>query len=146
MPQEQQVEVTDETSAAASARSLLASGSRPWLLLAGGLLILGSVLPWAQTEAASFAGVRGDGVLTLAIGAIIGALAFLRPSRTTAWFVLGMAIVSILIVFNVYDALQGNNTGVGLLIAGAGAVAAVAASVRTWSLAPNPRPRRPKPG
>lgn len=136
--------MTDETRPASDIRSTLSQGARPWLLVAGALLIAGSFLPWARAGSFSFAGVTGDGVLTLAMGVIIAALAYPRPSRTTAWFVLGMAIVSVLIAFNVYSSLDAENIGSGLLITGVGGVAAAAAAVRTWSLAPNPRPRRQK--
>lgn len=123
-------------------RTIDLRSSRAWLLIAGGLLIIGSLLPWAQTGTFSFSGVSGDGVLTLVMGAIVAGLAYPSPSRSTAWFVLGMATVSVLIAFDVYTSLARENIGIGVLVVSIGGLVALVAAAMTWSHAPNPRPRR----
>jgi hypothetical protein len=69
-------------------------------LIAAGALMVGSLLPWATGPfGVDVSGTRGDGVITLIFGGIVGGLAFLFPRRWAAVVAalasLGAAVIAI---------------------------------------------------
>jgi len=120
----------------------LSRENKVWLIGAGAAIILGSLLPWVSAGIISLSGTEGDGVFTLIMGGVIAIVGFVgKSSKSVAVAVVTMAIVSGLIVFNVMTNLAdvdpteflAPRPGGGLWIAGAGALAAFGAGVKTWN-------------
>lgn len=56
-----------------------------WVFVFAGLIMLGSVLPWVDTVAGSFAGYQGAGIWTLSAGAVVLAGGLLHRVAGRRW-------------------------------------------------------------
>jgi len=126
-----------------------AQSSSGWLLLVGGgLVVLGSVLPWSVVTTSrhvlSADGLRGDGRVTLVLGLIVAAiglralLATVRRSMVVVALV-AASVAAVVAGFNAFDLetlgtaadqLASLNVGHGLLLTAIGGIVAVIGSVR----------------
>ena len=87
------------------------------------MMALGSFLPWAQAGIFSLAGTSGDGVFTLIGGVIVVVLALVKKGgRVRAVVMMLISILGGFIAFNVYNNLDADSRGMGLYVAGLGAL------------------------
>lgn len=111
-----------------------------WVLGGGAALALGSFLPWAQVGPFSKNGIDGDGTITLALAALIIAVAWpvLKTSvgmarsvitAVAAMLAMGVCVYDIADVSSSSNDLVHVSVGIGLWMAAAGAVAVIVGSV-----------------
>ena len=120
----------------------------PWIIAGGGLLaIIGSVLPWGTVRSAfgqvDVSGTEGDGVLTLVLGLVVGALGLssLAGARRVLAIVAllptvgiaGIAAYDLANITEVADELSGSfvqvSAGPGLWVVLAGAAVALVGAI-----------------
>jgi hypothetical protein len=111
------------------------------MLVGGGLVLLGSFLPWATVTTAfgtiSVAGTNGDGTITLVVGLVIVVLSILELTRTVRllniWggFVGGLVAtgIGVLDYADVNDRIAGVSSDVAQAAVGVGLYAVIAGGV-----------------
>lgn len=115
-----------------------------WLIGSGGLIILGSFMPWISAGLISLAGTSGDGQITAVLGGLIVLAGLIgKVSRLTGMAAIGFSVISLLIVGNVFTNLSDGgsveNMGFGLVVVGAASIAAVAAGAKVMTEAARSR-------
>jgi hypothetical protein len=108
-------------------------------LLLGGCagMVVGAFLPWATVGPFDIAGTDGDGVLTLFLAVVVGALAWVRKAPRFALVLLGLAVLIAIYdladISEVAGAEQGLfdvTIGIGLLLTIAANIVAVVGWVK----------------
>lgn len=116
------------------------------LLIAAGLVALGSILPWATAGPFSVNGTSGDGMITIGIGLSVGVWGLL--SDRPPFPLVAMIALAIAGLIGIYDTLQIEapaSVGVGLYMVMAGGGLAVLAVLIRGSSRSTFEPRHPLP-